>query len=131
MDGARAAPPEDVTRQRACRNPSRLSRGGAAVARGAGPRHQAVLAFARSPPDAVARGDRAFPRRRRQPRLQLRRGDGGRRRARRDRSIDDGIAQMPGTLPGRRDARRGRPSGRIQLSVGLVERVCSRESLRA
>ena len=39
-----------------------------------------------------------------------------------DRSVDDGVEVLSGTLPGGRDAGRRRPPWRVQLSVGLVER---------
>ena len=41
----------------------------------------------------------------------------------RDRSGDDGVADLPGAVPGRRNARRRRPDRRLQLPVGVVERV--------
>ena len=62
----------------------------------------------------------------RHARLQLRRGDRRRRRARRDRSGDDGVARVPGAVPRRRDPRRRRPDRRLQLPVGVVERLRGR-----
>ncbi len=58
-----------------------------------------------------------------QPGLQLRGSDGGGCRARGDPPRHDGVAPVPGPLPGRRDAGRGRPLGRLQFPVGLVERL--------
>ena len=66
--------------------------------------------------DGMAHSDRRFAR------LQLRRSHGGRHRPAGDRSVDDGVEVLSGTLPGRRDAGRRRPPWRVQLSVGLVER---------
>ena len=44
----------------------------------------------------------------------------GRCAARRDRSVDDGVARLSGTVPGRGDSGRGRTAGRLQLPVGVV-----------
>ena len=57
---------------------------------------------------------------RRHARLQLRRSHRRRRGARRNRSRDDGVAGVSGTVSGRRNARRGRPYRRLQLPVGVV-----------
>ena len=54
-------------------------------------------------------------------RLHLRRGDGRRRRARRDRSGDDGVASLSGAVLRRRDPRRRRQDRRVQFPVGVVE----------
>ena len=73
-----------------------------------------------------ARSSKPLGRSRRQPRLRLCRSHGRRRPARRDRSGDDGVARVSGPLSGRRDSRRGRPSRRLQFSVGLVVRLGGR-----
>ena len=58
----------------------------------------------------------------RRPRLHLRRGHGGRRGARRNRSRHHGIAGLSGSVPGRRNPGRRRPDRRLQFPVGVVER---------
>ena len=54
-------------------------------------------------------------------RVQLRRGHGRWRRTRRDRSVDDGVADLSRTVSGWRDARRRRTDRRIQFPMGLVD----------
>ncbi len=76
-----------------------------------------------APPAARALADGVGPAGHRQPRLQLRGGDGGRRGARRDRPGIDGVEDLPGAVLRRRDAGCGRTAGRVQLPVGVVQRL--------
>ena len=62
------------------------------------------------------------------PRLELRRGDGRRRSAERDRLPHDAVAKSPGPVPCRRGARLRRPDRRIQLPVGVGDRLPRRPS---
>ena len=106
--------------RRSCRrrSPRRSCGDSASTARRAG------ASRARRSPAAVARAGRMAAAGRRHARLQLRRSDGRRRRARR-RSIRRRWQSRvcPGLYCVGEIARRGRPDRRIQLPVGLVERL--------
>ena len=80
----------------------------------------------------VARAGRVAAAGHRLARLHLRRGDGRRRGAHRNRPGDDGSRGCaPGSVVRRRNPRRRRPDRRLQFPVGLVERVRRRPRARA
>ena len=71
----------------------------------------------------VARSGRTAATRHRLARLHVRGSNRRRRRARRDRRRHAGVAHLPGPVVRRRDPRRRRPHRRLQLPVGVVERI--------
>ena len=123
--GARAALGGEPAPQRGAR-PLALAargRGGGGGPRGGPRRDDARPAAPRRAPRARAPARRPRPAGGGQPRLRLRGGDGGRRAALRGGHAHDGVAPAAWALPGRGDARRGRPHRRLQLPVGVVERL--------
>src|SRR5262245_11457225 len=103
------------------RQPAARGRGGGVARRGGHrPRHDHGPSRSRSQARTGACPRRRAGHRGGQPWLCVCRSDRGRDPARGNRSGDDAVARVSGALSGRGDSRRGRPAGRLQLSVGVV-----------